>query len=201
MQREALLEAIMEEAQVFASAWSLVGGPFDNGDAHEEALSAKEDLRKTVREGLAALASAPAAEPVVWPIHWPTMPPSRGQSPVLFEDGYAEGWAKYLAGAASSAHEHYDMAFYSPPASDRLSEIEREWKAKLKAEQDRFDKYRDNAETAPKGREVLLWSTKYKQPISVGDWGSYCRMNQPCWTHWMEKPPAPVAAAAAKDKP
>lgn len=56
-------------------------------------------------------------------------------------------------------------------------------------------------ETAPKGREVLLWSTKYKQPISVGDWGSYCRMNQPCWTHWMEKPPAPVAAAAAKDKP
>ena len=27
---------------------------------------------------------------------WPVMPPSRGQSHVLFEDGYAEGWAKCL---------------------------------------------------------------------------------------------------------
>jgi hypothetical protein len=29
-------------------------------------------------------------------VQWPTMPPSKGQSPVLFEDGYAEGWAKCL---------------------------------------------------------------------------------------------------------
>ncbi|WP_026382743.1 hypothetical protein [Achromobacter xylosoxidans] len=36
----------------------------------------------------AALASAP--------VQWPTMPPSKGQSPVLFEDGYAEGWAKCM---------------------------------------------------------------------------------------------------------
>lgn len=28
---------------------------------------------------------------------WPVMPPSKGQSPILFEDGYAEGWAKCLA--------------------------------------------------------------------------------------------------------
>ena len=28
---------------------------------------------------------------------WPVMPPSLGQSPVLFEDGYAEGWAKCLS--------------------------------------------------------------------------------------------------------
>lgn len=40
----------------------------------------------------AALASAPVAAP----IQWPTMPPSKGQSPVLFEDGYAEGWAKCM---------------------------------------------------------------------------------------------------------
>jgi hypothetical protein len=40
----------------------------------------------------AALASAPVAGP----IQWPTMPPSKGQSPVLFEDGYAEGWAKCM---------------------------------------------------------------------------------------------------------
>ncbi|ALA45429.1 hypothetical protein ADP64_000041 [Achromobacter phage phiAxp-2] len=30
------------------------------------------------------------------PVQWPTMPPSKGQSPVLFEDGYAEGWAKCM---------------------------------------------------------------------------------------------------------
>lgn len=28
---------------------------------------------------------------------WPIMPPNKGQSPVLFEDGYAEGWAKCLS--------------------------------------------------------------------------------------------------------
>jgi hypothetical protein len=27
---------------------------------------------------------------------WPEMPPSKGQSPTLFEDGYAEGWARCL---------------------------------------------------------------------------------------------------------
>lgn len=40
---------------------------------------------------------------------------------------------EYLAGSAESGHEHYGMAFYSPPASDRYNEIEREWKAKYKA--------------------------------------------------------------------
>ena len=31
------------------------------------------------------------------PIQWPVIPPPKGQSPVLFEDGYAEGWAKCLS--------------------------------------------------------------------------------------------------------
>ena len=35
------------------------------------------------------------------PVAWPTMPPSKGQSPVLFEDGYAEGWAKCLSACKS----------------------------------------------------------------------------------------------------
>ncbi|WP_238919366.1 hypothetical protein, partial [Achromobacter xylosoxidans] len=39
-----------------------------------------------------ALASAPVADA----IQWPTMPESKGQSPILFEDGYAEGWAKCM---------------------------------------------------------------------------------------------------------
>lgn len=56
----------------------------------------------------------------------------------------------HLASAAESGHDHYGMAFYSPPASERLSEIEDGWKAKLKALQAEFDAYRGNAETAVK---------------------------------------------------
>lgn len=37
--------SIMEQAQVFASAWALVGGPFDSGNALECAEQAKEELR------------------------------------------------------------------------------------------------------------------------------------------------------------
>jgi hypothetical protein len=55
-----------------------------------------------------------------------------------------------LADSAEAGHEHYGMAFYSPPASDRLSDIDREWKAKLSALQREFDNYRSNAETAVK---------------------------------------------------
>lgn len=34
---------------------------------------------------------------------------------------------EYLAGAAESSHEHYGMAFYSPPASDRIAQLQREF--------------------------------------------------------------------------
>lgn len=40
------ISSVMDQAQVFASAWSLVGGPFDNGDALEHADDAKEELRE-----------------------------------------------------------------------------------------------------------------------------------------------------------
>lgn len=56
----------------------------------------------------------------------------------------------YLAGAVERGHDTYSMAFYSPPPSDRVNEIEREWKAKLKAQQEEHDKYVHNAETAVK---------------------------------------------------
>ena len=55
-----------------------------------------------------------------------------------------------LAAGVEMGHEHYGMAFYSPPASDRLAVIEREWKAKHDALQAEFSAYRDNAETAVK---------------------------------------------------
>jgi hypothetical protein len=55
-----------------------------------------------------------------------------------------------LSDGAKGGHEHYGMAFYSPPASDRLSDIERGWKEKLKHLQAEFDAYRSDAETAVK---------------------------------------------------
>lgn len=57
---------------------------------------------------------------------------------------------EYIADSVSSGHEHYGMAFYSPPPSERLNEIEGEWKRKLTALQAEFDAYRNNAETAVK---------------------------------------------------
>jgi hypothetical protein len=44
-QQSTRVEQIMEQAQVFASAWSLVGGPFDTGDGLERAEEEKERLR------------------------------------------------------------------------------------------------------------------------------------------------------------
>jgi 23S rRNA A1618 N6-methylase RlmF len=55
-----------------------------------------------------------------------------------------------LADSAENGHEHYGMAFYSPPASDRINDIEREWRRKLKELQDEFDRYRNNSELAVK---------------------------------------------------
>ena len=55
-----------------------------------------------------------------------------------------------LAGGAEGGHEHYGMAFYSPPWGDRMGDIEREAADKLKRLQAEFDAYRNNAETAVK---------------------------------------------------
>ena len=43
------VDKVMEQAQVFASAWSLIGGQFDDGTMHEEALEAKKELRDLVQ--------------------------------------------------------------------------------------------------------------------------------------------------------
>ena len=43
-------EKIMEQAQVFASAWRVVGGTFDGGDALEVATQEKDELRRMVAE-------------------------------------------------------------------------------------------------------------------------------------------------------
>ena len=53
---EEAMQQIMEQAQVFASAWSLVGGRFDTGNALDDAEDAKAELRTMVRS-LADLAA------------------------------------------------------------------------------------------------------------------------------------------------
>ena len=53
------VDEIMIQAQVFASAWSLVGGRFDAGHCSDAAKEAKLELEKMVR---AAIAAAPAQE-------------------------------------------------------------------------------------------------------------------------------------------
>lgn len=45
------IDAIMEQAQVFASAWSLVGGRFDHGDMLKDAEAAKAELRQMLVAG------------------------------------------------------------------------------------------------------------------------------------------------------
>jgi hypothetical protein len=55
------VDEIMELAQVFASAWASVGGPFDNGQMLTNAEDTKAELRKAI-EALAQPAGE--AEPV-----------------------------------------------------------------------------------------------------------------------------------------
>lgn len=76
-----------------------------------------------------------------------------------------------LADGASSGHDHYGMAFYSPPPSERLNEIESEWKRKLAALQAEFDAYRDDAETAVK-RALLQHRDS---SVSIGKYGEVLR--------------------------
>jgi len=76
-----------------------------------------------------------------------------------------------LADGASSGHEHYGMAFYSPPPSERISDIEDEWKRKLVALQAEFDAYRGDAETAVK-RALRQHSDAN---VSIGRYGEVLR--------------------------
>ncbi|MGN7867740.1 hypothetical protein [Paracoccus sp. 22332] len=55
-----------------------------------------------------------------------------------------------LAESVQGGHENYGMAYYSPPASDRLNAIEDEWKRKYAALEREFEQYRNGAEKAIK---------------------------------------------------
>ncbi len=76
-----------------------------------------------------------------------------------------------LAEAAEGAHDNYGLAFYSPPASDRYAEIEREHKAKLDASKRELERYRENAETAIK--QALR--QRPDAHVSIGEHGEVTR--------------------------
>jgi hypothetical protein len=77
----------------------------------------------------------------------------------------------YLASSAESGHDHYGMAFYSPPDSDRINDIERELKAKIKAQQEEHERYVRNAETAVK--QALR--VHRDDPVTIGERGEVLR--------------------------
>jgi hypothetical protein len=56
---EKTVKSIMEQAQVFASSWSMVGGPFAADNQLELAEEEKEELEKLVTAGLAGSVGAP----------------------------------------------------------------------------------------------------------------------------------------------
>lgn len=72
-----------------------------------------------------------------------------------------------IAEAVRIAHNNYTMAFYSPPSSDRISDIEREWRAKLEAVNKELERYRANAETAI--RQALR--QRSDAHVSIGECG------------------------------
>jgi translation elongation factor EF-Tu-like GTPase len=57
---------------------------------------------------------------------------------------------QYIAESVEGCHDNYGLAFYEPPASDMLSEVERKWEQKYKALRAEFDAYENNAEKALK---------------------------------------------------
>lgn len=86
-------EDVMAQAQVFASAWSLVGGRFDSGDALHDANEAKKQLEQMIR---AMVDAAPAA---------PAMTDAQMTAAVEREEAEQErAHAAYLRGVADGKH-------------------------------------------------------------------------------------------------
>ena len=77
----------------------------------------------------------------------------------------------YIADSVSGGHENYGMAFHHPSPNERLNDIERGWKAKLKAQQDEHERYVNNAETAIK--QALR--VHRNDQVNIGDRGEVFR--------------------------
>lgn len=73
--------------------------------------------------------------------------------------------------ALQVSHENYELAHYSPPASDRIAVVELEWRQRLEDERDRTEAARKGAEIAM--RKVLR--VHRDVPITVTDAGEVYR--------------------------
>lgn len=73
----------------------------------------------------------------------------------LVERMTKEQRAEVGAGIAGSV-EHEGLAFYTPPASDRYRQIEREWQAKYNRLANEYERYQDSAEKHVK-RILRVW--------------------------------------------
>lgn len=78
---------------------------------------------------------------------------------------------KALSSAVEVSHENYGLAFYSPPSTDRLSEIQREGDTRLSRLQREFDAYRRNAESAV--RQAL--NQRHDEQVCIGEDGEVFR--------------------------
>ena len=76
-----------------------------------------------------------------------------------------------LAGSVQGGHENYGMAYYSPPPSERINSIEAEWKAKYRALEAEFERYRGKAEAAV-GKALRQYTDAN---ISIGEHGEVFR--------------------------
>lgn len=77
----------------------------------------------------------------------------------------------YIAGAVENYHDNYGLAFYSPSSNERLNDIEREWKQKLKAKEEEHNRYVQNAELAIK----YALSVHRDASVSIGEHGEVLR--------------------------
>lgn len=98
---------------------------------------------------------------------------------IAFEE--AGAWSAYagltkdqcqkIGESLEGSHENYGMAHYTPPPSDRINQIEREWEAKFKTLQREFDDYRGDAEAAV--RKALR--QRVDTQVSIGKHGEVLR--------------------------
>lgn len=69
-------DAIMAQAQVFASAWSMIGGPCDSMSCLEDAKKEKADLDRMVRAALATQQAVPPANVLMKRGEWDALSPA-----------------------------------------------------------------------------------------------------------------------------